>query len=72
MLYGKLILFSTSNRHPKRNLIQMKKKKTIVVQRKIVKVVGKVFAISMHCVFVSIIITMQINFIETLDLEIYQ
>ena len=28
--------------------------------------------INMHCVFVSIVITMQINFLETLDLEIYQ
>ena len=44
----------------------------LVVQRKIFKVVGKVFAVNMHCVFVSIVITMQINFIEKLDLEIYQ
>ena len=48
------------------------KKEKDVVQRKIVKVVGKVFAVNMHCVFVSIVITMQINFIKTLDLEIYQ
>ena len=34
-----------------------------VFQRKIVRVVGKVFAVNMHCVFVSIVITVQINFI---------
>ena len=55
-----------------RNLTQRKKKITLVVQRKIVKVVGEVFAVNMHCVFVSIVIPMQINFIETLDLQIYQ
>ena len=49
-----------------------KEKIMLVVQRKIFKVVGKVFAVNMHCVFVSIVITMQINFIEKLDLEIYQ
>ena len=44
----------------------------LVVQKETVKVVGKMFVINMHCVFVSIAITMQLNFIETLDLEIYQ
>ena len=39
----------------------------LVVQKKIVKVVGKGFAVNRYCVFVSIVITMQINFIETLD-----
>ena len=55
-----------------RNLTQRKKKITLVVQRKIVKVVGEVFAVNMHCVFVSIVIPMQTNLIETLDLQIYQ
>ena len=55
-----------------RNLTQRNKKITLVVQKKIVKVVGGVFAVNMHCVFLSIVIIMQINFIETLDLQIYQ
>ena len=55
-----------------RNLTQRNKKITLVVQKKIVKVVREVFAVNMHCVFLSIVIIRQINFIETLDLQIYQ
>ena len=55
-----------------RNLTQRKKKITLLVQRKIVKVVGKVFAVNMHCIFMSVVITAEVNFIETLDLESYQ
>ena len=51
-----------------RHLTQRSKKITLVVQSNIVKVVEKMFAVNMHCVFVSIVITTQINFIETLDL----
>ena len=55
-----------------RNLTQRKKNITLVVQRKIVKVVGKVFAVNMHCIFTSVVITAEVNFIETLELESYQ
>ena len=49
-----------------------KEKITLVVQRKIVKVARKVFAVNMHCIFISIVIKVQVNFVETLDLEIFQ
>ena len=48
--------------------MQRKKKISLVVQRKIV--VGKVFAVNIHCVFVSIVKAMQIKSIEVLDLPI--
>ena len=68
LLNGQLNVFCTqvinkSVSCAQRNLKQRMKKITQVFQRKIVKVVGKVFAVNMHCVFVSIIITVQINFI---------